>query len=167
MKSTRLRLGVMGGSLYDHTGGGSNYLCLSLNPIFDKTTSGKQGYSYIYGTEYEVSGNSNMFSKNLHDHDAPCAVCYTESRGSELMIPGRNVCPSGWALEYKGYLMSERLVHNGRTQFICVDADAEGTPGSHSNHNGALLYFAESICGSLPCPPYATGKEITCAVCTK
>ena len=72
MKSTRSRLGVMGGSWYDNTGGGSNYLCLSLNPIFDKTTSGSQGNSYIYGTEYEVSGNSNMFSKNLHDHDAPC-----------------------------------------------------------------------------------------------
>jgi hypothetical protein len=25
----------------------------------------------------------------------------------------------------------------------------------------------ESHCGSLPCPPYVQGYELTCAVCTK
>ena len=157
----------MGGSYFDHEGGGANYLCLSLNPIFDKTVSGLQGPSYIYGTEYEIGSHSSMFPKKLHNHDAPCAVCHTESRGSHLMIPGRNICPSGWTLEYKGYLMSANQGHRGRTQFICVDGDAESTTGSHIDRNGALLYFAESVCGSLPCPPYATGNEITCAVCTK
>ena len=157
----------MGGSHYTHTGGGSNYLCLALDPIFEKTTPGTQGYSYMYGTEYEVSAFPNMFPRNLHDHDAPCAVCHTESRGSHLMIPGRNICPSGWTLEYKGYLMSAFYSHKGRTQFICVDANAEGTTGSHSSNDGALLYFVESQCGSLPCPPYANGKELPCAVCTK
>ena len=160
-------IGVMGGSWYYSTGGGSNYLCLSSNPIFDKTTPGSQGASFIYGTKYEVSGNSNMFPKNLYNHDAPCAVCHTESRGSHVMIPGRNVCPSGWTLEYKGYIMSAHQAHRGRTLFICVDGDAESTTGSNSNQNGAFLYFAESQCGSLPCPPYGAGKEITCAVCTK
>ena len=154
----------MGGSWYHHYGGGANYLCLSLNPIFDKTTPGSQGYSNIYGTEYEVASFPNMFSKSFHNHDAPCAVCHIELRGSQLMIPGRNICPSHWTLEYKGYLMSASQNHNGRTQFICVDGDAESTTGSSRGHDGALLYFAESQCGSLPCPPYATGKEITCAV---
>jgi hypothetical protein len=84
------------------------------------------------------------------------------------MIPARNVCPSGWNLEYKGYLMSAYYGNNnGRTQFICVDGNAEGTTGSQSSQDGAVLYFVESICGSLPCPPYATGKELTCVVCTK
>ena len=156
----------MGGSWFAHKGGGANYLCLSSNPIFDKTTSGNQGNSYIYGTEYEVSAFPNMFPNSVHDHDAPCAVCHTESRGSQLMIPGRNICPSGWTLEYKGYIMSESQGHR-RTQYICVDGNAESTTRSHTNHNGALLYFVESHCGSLPCPPYATGKELTCAVCTK
>ena len=153
----------MGGSYYLHTGGASNYLCLPLNPIFDKITSGAQGYSPIYGTEYEV----NMFSKNINQHDAPCAVCHTESRGSHVMIPARNVCPSGWTMEYKGYLMSAQQGHSGRTQFVCVDGNAEGTTGSQNSQNGALLYFVESSCGSLPCPPYADGKELTCVVCTK
>ena len=156
----------MGGSWYSHPGGGANYLCLSSNPIFDKTTSGNQGKSYIFGTEYQVSHFPNMFPNSVHDHDAPCAVCHTESRGSQLMIPGRNICPSGWTLEYKGYIMSENQGHR-RAQYICVDENPESTTGSHTNRDGALLYFVESHCGSLPCPPYATGKELTCVVCTK
>ncbi len=63
--------------------------------------------------------------------------------------------------------MSANQGHNARTQFVCVDGNAEGTIGSQSDQDGALLYFAESKCGSLPCPPYADGKELTCAVCTK
>ncbi len=157
----------MGGSWYSNIGGASNNLCLPLNPIFDKITSGTQGYSYIYGTEYQVGGHPNMFPKNIDDHDAPCAVCHIESRGSHVMIPARNVCPSDWTLEYTGYLMSSDQAHKGRTQYICVDENAEGTTGSQSNQNGALLYFVESSCGSLPCPPYADGKELTCVICTK
>ena len=158
----------MGGSWYHHHGGASNYLCLPLNPIFERTTSGAQGSSYIYGTEYQVGGQRNMFTNNnLHDHDAPCAVCHAASRGSHVMIPARNVCPSGWTLEYKGYLMSAHPGHPGRTQFICVDGNAEATTGSHVDKNGALLYFVESRCLSLPCPPYGNGKELTCVVCTK
>ena len=156
----------MGGSWYDYHGGGSNYLCLPMNPIFGRTTPGAQG-NYIYGTEYEVSIQTNMFTSNLYQHDAPCAVCHAASRGSHVMIPARNVCPSGWTLEYKGYLMSAHHGHNGRTQFICVDGNAEATTGSHADKNGALLYFVESSCGSLPCPPYGDGKELTCVVCTK
>jgi hypothetical protein len=157
----------MGGSWYDNHGGGSNYLCLPLNPIFEKVTPGFQGATHIYGAEYQVSGQPNRFTKKLHDHDAPCAVCHAETRGSHVMIPARNVCPSGWTLEYKGYLMTAYEGHDGRTQFICVDGDAESTTASHVDRNGALLYFVESRCGSLPCPPYANGKELTCVVCTK
>jgi hypothetical protein len=64
----------MGGEWYAHSGGGSNYLCLPLDPIFDKITSGVQGYSYIHGTEYEIGSHSNIFPKNIGNHDAPCAV---------------------------------------------------------------------------------------------
>jgi hypothetical protein len=158
----------MGGSGYAHSGGASNYLCLPLNPIFDKITPGTQGYSYVYGIEYESPPHSNIFHPNVHDHDAPCAVCHTESRGSHLMIPARNMCPSGWTLEYKGYLMTANLGQTGRTQFICVDGNPEAIPGSHSaQQDVAILYFVESQCGSLPCPPYGNGKELTCVVCTK
>ena len=108
-----------------------------------------------------------MFPQNLDDHDAPCAVCHAESRGSRVMIPARNICLSSWTLEYKGYLISANHGHKGRTQFICVNGNAEATTRSHTGKDVALLYFVESHSGSLPRPPYGTGKELTCVVCTK
>ena len=93
----------MGGDYYTHTGGGANYLCLPKVPKYDQYKDGYQNHGgFVYGTEYEPS-----FKKNRHDHDAPCAVCYVESRGSMSMMPARNDCPSGWSEEYHGYLMTE------------------------------------------------------------
>ena len=168
LSSITFLTGVMAGSHYAAYGGASNYLCLPLNPIYEKVTEGSQASMYIHGTEYQVSAQTNIFqNSNLHDHDAPCAVCHTESRGSHMMIPARNVCPSGWTMEYKGYLMSAHYNDEGRTQFTCVDGNAEAIHGSQVRTNGALLYFVQGHCGSLPCPPYVEGYELTCVVCTK
>lgn len=164
--TTLLYEGVMGGSHYTHAGGGSNHLCMPLNPIYSKTINGNQGYSYVYGIEYEMNAHAPLFPKNLHDHEAVCAVCHAESRGSHVMIPARNACPSGWTLEYHGYLMSAHISHK-RSEFICVDSAPEARQGTHVNLNGGLLYVVESHCGSLPCLPYKQGAELTCAVCTK
>ena len=160
----------MGGSHHSHSGGASNYLCLPLNPIYEKYAAGVQSSAYIHGTEYEISSAQNGIFPNphLHDDNAPCAVCHAKSRGSHVMIPARNVCPSGWTMEYKGYLMAEHHSSKGRTQFICVDGAPEAIHGSHRSTNGALLYLAEGYCGhSLPCPPYVHGRELTCVVCTQ
>ena len=120
----------------------------------------------IYGTEYEVN-TFNPFTNNLHDHDAPCAVCYVRSRGSQLMMPARNDCPSGWTKEYHGYLMTAHYNHKSTRDYICVDREAEYVPGSQANQDGALLYLVQGNCGSLPCLPYVDGRELTCAVCSK
>ena len=114
-----------------------------------------------------VSTAVTLFKRNLHDHEAPCVVCFVKSRGSMLMMPARNDCPSGWTMEYKGYLMTAHHNHGHPTDFICVDGDPEYVPGSHANKDGALLYPVEGVCGSLPCLPYVNGRELTCAVCTK
>ncbi len=142
-------------------------MCLPNNPKYDKYKDGFQSGSYIYGTEYQISGVFNPFKKNLLDHDAPCAVCYVKSRATQVIIPARNDCPSGWTEEYHGYLMAANSGHKHSTNFICVDEDAEFVHGSHANRNGALLYLVEGRCGSLPCLPYVDGRELTCAVCTK
>ena len=158
----------MGGEYYNHHGGGANYLCLPHNPKYGKYTNGHQAAGYVYGTEYEVSQYSgNPFKRNLHNHEAPCVICFVKSRGSMLMMPARNDCPSGWTEEYHGYLMTEHYGHKHSRDFICVDKDPEFVPGSHANKNGALLYPVEGVCGSLPCLPYVSGRELTCAVCTK
>ena len=119
----------------------------------------------MYGTEYEVH-SFNPFTKNLNNHEAPCTVCYVKSRGSQLMMPARNDCPSGWTEEYHGYLMASYYEYK-RRDFICVDREAEYVPGSQADENGALLYLVEGVCGSLPCLPYVSGRELTCAICTK
>ena len=159
-------LGIVGGAHYSHQGGGVNYLCLPNNPKYDKYKDGWQDSGYMYGTEYQV-GSFNPFKKNLHNHEAPCVVCFVKSRGSMLMMPARNDCPSGWTEEYHGYLMTEYYNHKKQTDFICVDEDAEYVNGTQANKNGALLYPVQTRCDSLPCNPYVAGRELTCAVCTK
>ena len=164
-----LHTGIMGGEYYGHHGGGANYLCLPHNPKYDRYRNGVQGGGYMYGTEYEVSAFvGTVFKRNIHDHEAPCVVvCFVKSRSSMLMMPARNDCPSGWTEEYHGYLMTEHADHQHSRDFICLDGDPEYVSGSQANRNGALLYPVEGRCGSLPCLPYAEGRELTCAVCTK
>ena len=158
----------MGGERYNHPGGGANYLCLPHNPKYDKYKDGYQSSGYMYGTEYKVyDRNGNPFKSNIHNHEAVCVVCFVTSRGSMLMMSARNDCPSGWTEEYHGYLMTEYVNHKHSTKFICVDGDPEFVRGSHALKDGALLYPVEGVCGSLPCPPYVGGRELTCAVCTK
>ncbi|XP_068731423.1 short-chain collagen C4-like [Montipora capricornis] len=160
--------GIIGGEWHNHYGGGANYLCLPHNPKYDKYKDGHQYSGYIYGTEYQVSQyNGDPFKRNIHEHEAVCVVCFVKSRGSMLMMPARNDCPSGWTEEYHGYLMTERHGHRHSSDFICVDGDPEYVPGSSANKDGALLYAVEGVCGSLPCLPYVSGRELTCAVCTK
>lgn len=156
----------MGSGYYTHAGGGTNFVCLTDSPIYGKVIGGFQGTGAIYGTEYETSGFPGL--SNLAQHDAPCAVCYVRKRGSQIMIPGTNKCPSGWTREYKGYLMSSHYDHAHPSEYVCIDEGAEAVPGSHRNTNGALLYMVQGNCGhALTCGPYIHGHELTCVVCTK
>ena len=158
----------MGGEHFNHPGGGANYLCLPHNPKYGMYKDGYQTAGYMFGTEYEVSEYSrDPFKKSLHNHEVPCVVCFVKSRGSMLMMPARNDCPSGWTEEYHGYLMTARYSHKSSKSFVCVDSDPEYVPGSHGNKDGALLQPVEGRCGALPCLPYVEGRELTCAVCTK
>lgn len=144
----------------------SNTVCLHMEPTYGKYSDSADTLQWIYGVEYEVSAFTPL-SKNLQNQDAPCAVCRVKSRGSKLMIPGRNICPSGWVTEYKGYLMSAHYGHKGRSTAVCVDADSEGAHGSTDSKDGNLWYAIQAACGSLPCGPYVQGRELTCVVCTK
>ena len=61
---------------------------------------------------------------------------------------------------------SEHNTHTKAT-YECIDVNAESIPGSQANNDGGLFYHVEATCNGLPCPPYDTQKELTCAVCTK
>ena len=153
--------GRAGKSLYNQKGGGGNYQCLPNNPEYGQYVAGVQGFSPIFGVEYEFPVQSALFQ-----HNVLCVVCHVSTRAAVLMIPAWRHCPSQWTLEYTGYLMTERSIHNSAT-YECVDKDAESVPGSSANTDGGLFYNVEASCYVLPCPPYVAEKELTCAVCTK
>ena len=158
--------GRAAGSHYSNSGGGSNFQCLVEDPEnFDFGPMSARA-SYMYGAEYETTGNVPLSNRPLQNENIPCAICYVSSRATVLMVPGKYSCPHRWTREYYGYLMSERYNHY-RSTYECVDAEPEGVPGGGDNENGALFYHVEPRRGSLPFPPYRAEKEITCAVCTR
>ena len=65
--------GMAGGSWYSHTGGGANYLCMPNEPDYLGHQSGVQGWSYVYGVEYQSYAGP---LQAVHHHSVPCAVCY-------------------------------------------------------------------------------------------
>ena len=89
--------GITGGSLYDHSGGGANYVCLPKVPQY-MSMHVPPYYSYMHGTEYK---NVNGIFPGKHDHNPPCAVCYLPMKTVKLMIPARITCPSSWTIELK------------------------------------------------------------------
>jgi len=153
--------GHAGGGNHAHTGAGTNYLCLPKDPQWAaNTTPSYKGY--VMGAEYQTHGS---FLDGIKDHEVPCAVCKTNST-NVLMVPARQECHEGWSREYHGFLMAGREVHVSSKEFVCMDGEPEFIPGTLHNLDGALFYFQETVCGSLPCLPYIGGRVLTCVVCT-
>jgi len=63
--------------------------------------------------------------------------------------------------------MAEKDGNKGRTRHICMDNAPEIVRGGAANQNGVLFFSVEAKCGSLPCPNYRDGWDITCVVCSK
>ena len=163
----RLYEGITVGSHWSHAGSAS-YLCLHQNPQFLRTTRGMQpNRATLYGTEYQMIDTPPALS-SLNGHDTPCSACYSSGRSAKIMIPGRTECTSSsWTREYYGYLMTDRSHVNHRSRVpVCVDVNAEAVAGGASDRDHSLLYFTETSCDGIRCPPYFLGSEITCVVCT-
>ncbi|KAI8513823.1 hypothetical protein Bbelb_081470 [Branchiostoma belcheri] len=160
--------GVIGGSHYAHSGGGANYLCMPYQPTYDTPQAGSQTpRGYLYGSQYYTTDFEPY--NQLYKHDPPCAVCRVPSRSTTYTVPARNACPSGWNIEYTGYMMTSQYGQK-RSQFICMDENADYVFWtSYDQGTAAFLYPVEVRCvagGSIPCAPYVDGNELTCAVCT-
>ena len=166
--SSTVYSGYAGGKSHDHSGSGGNTLCLTNSPTWLDYNDTNQNGALVYGMEYELSGtglSGNIAFKDLHDTDAPCAVCLTTAYSTQIMIPGTYKCPAGWNSLYHGYLMATHYTQ-GTSEFQCVSASAQGI-GSKVSQNGNLWYPTEAECGSLPCLPYVQDRELTCAVCAR
>ena len=124
------------------------------------------------GTEAEdcqaqYTPHSSQPLRHVHDHNVPCAVCYTATRDTVVMIPANLHCPTHWTVEYTGYLMSEYHGHY-RSTYECVDKDPESVPGLNAGSgDNAFFYHVEPHCTGLSCPPYDAQKELTCVVCSR
>ena len=62
--------------------------------------------------------------------------------------------------------MTEHKAHY-RSDYSCVDMNAEPLDNRNANENGALFFPVKAKCGSLRCPPYKDGTEVYCVVCSK
>ena len=153
--------GLVGGSSFEDQGGGSNHLCMPLDPEYTLPTQpGVQGTSFVYGAEYESSLLGTV------NNNVPCAVCSVSTRSQVLMIPAKTSCPTSWIREYYGYLMSEGVL-NYRSSFICVDKGHEPVPGTAPHTTASDLWHTEAQCSGLPCLPYVAENELTCVVCSQ
>ena len=158
--------GRAGGSKYNENGGAADLLCLPDDPEYSLYGSGVNGYSPLRGAEYRVASVQPLYSNGAHN--IPCAVCYTSTRDTLLMIPAKLTCPTHWTTEYTGYLMANYHGYNGRTLFECIDHQPESVPGLDGfDNNNAFYYHVEATCNSLSCPPYDAEKEVTCVICTR
>ena len=154
--------GVVGGSSYLHTGAASNYLCLTMSPIFSDVQPTTTYIAHLYGGEYHTLGTNGA----SHGKDPVCAVCRS-TLPTTVMIPGTNVCTSGWRLQYSGFLMAGGYDLTSGFEYICVDSALEDRIDSDEGEQGAWMYYTLTQCGSLPCSPYVNNKVVTCAVCSK
>ena len=159
--------GFAGGSHYDHNGGASSMLCLPREPKFEKYDDTVNGGGFVFGTSYrERARSTQLFLENTYQHDVPCVVCQVR-RATQIMIPGRSICYPGWTLEYWGYLMSGGYNQASGNDYYCIDAHPQNANEGAAYYKGNFLYFVESRCVPLKCPPYIEGRELTCVVCTQ
>ena len=140
----------------DHQGAGANHLCMPNDPDHMQYDSGVLGASTIYGVEYRPHSSQ----PSSRGHNVPCAVCYTATQDTVVMIPAKIYCPSKWTVEN---------IFHYRSMYECVDKDPESVPGLNTEitEMSALLHVEPVCTGSFSCPPYDAGKELTCVVCSR
>ena len=85
--TTLVYAGRAGGTWFAHKGGAANYLCMPDDPDYLSYQPGVQGYSYVFGAEYETYLGGPLSA--VHDHNVPCAVCYASTRVAVTMIPAK------------------------------------------------------------------------------
>jgi len=143
--------------------GGSNTLCLTDKP--GPFSIKFAHYGAIAGFRYNLRRNRNIHPS--HKKAVPCAVCQSFCRHNLLLLPGRNICPPEWTLEYDGVLMAGKHdAYNSRNNFaseyICVHQKLEPLESAHGCCANLSVVHAKGAI--LRSQGYATGKAVTCAL---
>ena len=87
----------------------------------------------LWGAEYETSGDGVSDLVRENNRPIACALCEVAASDT-LMIPGTVECPSGWLMEYNGYVMAN---HHGSTkgEYVCVDRNPTPSTTGDTNAN--------------------------------
>ena len=95
----------------------------------------------------------------------PCAVCLVPLSNT-IMVPGTDLCPSGWTLQYWGFLVAAKT-HLYPSDYMCLAQDPEGNLFVRITETMDFYTVAAWCNGGLRCPPYLWSKTILCAICSK
>ncbi|XP_070546464.1 uncharacterized protein [Ptychodera flava] len=163
--------GVMVGKHYSDVGGGADFLCLPFVPLYDESVvvSGQQTErGRLYHQEYHAT--TGPFALQLYN-DLPCAVCLNDLRSNTMFYPGRNDCPSGWELQYHGYMIGARYTSStfDSVESVCVDHEGRVVPNTSGSVTGGYIMPVDGMCVSnsaIPCTHYTSDYELTCAICS-
>ena len=153
--------GVVGGGEWSTPGSSGTVLCLPLNPVAGNLATEPALKSELFGAEFHTDPDSHQ------DKDPVCSVCLTQGRSSSILVPATTAFPSGWTLDYSGFLMGSYPKDPAGHDWVCVDSAMEPRLDSERDEDGLKLFYTYTRCGSLPCPPYHNDHLVTCAVCSK
>ena len=167
---TLIYSGFAAGSHNDYSGSGVGVLCMPKVPLYGDYKDGNQNGARLYGFEYETGSNfvgSDM--RAVYQAEVPCAVCMNSNTASTFLMYGSDVCPSGYSVDYWGYLFAKHYSQSSKCRQVCID----GSPRQYNNtlgtqnNNQARFYPAEKEGGNLPNPPYTTNTELLCSQCSR
>ena len=141
--------GRAGGSWYSHTGGD--------DPDYLAYQPGVQGFSPVYGAEYQTLGGP---LHSVHDHNIPCAVCYTSTRVAvklkfSVQQPGLWSTPATSCQALKIILLT-----NTTTQ--CLNVLTRILTVFQGVYQISMVQCSEATCTGILCPPFDPQKELTC-----
>jgi len=157
--------GVMGGHPHNFKGGGANFLCMPLDPVYTLPyVSGIRGHAHITAIVYGRPING------IHQALVACTICHVQGKTTSIMIPAKTICPDNWTIEYYGYLMTGQSGNDGRYTYECVDKDMDTVLSYQTTQHGEWLYHVEVQCNrGLECSTdkYSHEKEMNCVVCSK
>jgi hypothetical protein len=160
--STLVYTGQAAGAYYS-SGGGSNYLCLPLIPSYLEYNPAFTAGSTLYAANYQTTTDGSPIMAALNGGIVPCAVCQrTPSRSASTLIPAATTCPTGFTIDYVGFLASPQYSNN-KGEYVCV-TQTPSYIGSKTNYKGAQMSL---VAGRAPLPiGYSVNYELSCVVCS-
>ena len=167
LELTLVYAGRAAGTDHLETGGTSDTFCMPETPQYLSMDTAATHVSTLHGVEFETFGDSTTPFENLAQHNMPYVVCHTDTKLVVFTIPAQYSCPSGWSMEYNGYLMTELERADRQRRHHMRGQRCWGNPGLEADMNDAVVYLMKASCNGLPCPPYNSDMVLPCAVCSK